>query len=428
VFDRRRVTDPAQNAIYVIAAVALSLFIFAYSVRFGQISILAFYAVWFLPVLLAPRMLLKNPAPILLLALLPVAFMLSTVWSDVPRVTLRSSIQYATTIFCAIIAARIVRVPNLAVGGTLGGLIILIYSTLNGSYSYDYVDGTYAFQGAFASKNQLGFYATLSLIFAIALIAVYRTHALLVLVACVTAVLAIALLGKSESATSLLSAGVAFVAIFAARGLFALKRSLRLSAICLLISATAGATLAAFRAGVFDSVLTAFGKDSTLTGRTYLWNQAIEFGARNPTIGLGYDAFWTIGRPEAELLWEEFYITGRTGFHFHNVLMESYVALGLLGLILVGGICVMLVVMPMVAILQRRGTGSVMICSGLSFLFLVRSSAEVDFITAYTAGSFLVSFVIVHLFDHVRNQTTMAEWRTGTTYRLLPGSRKRAVS
>lgn len=172
-----------------------------------------------------------------------------------------------------------------------------------------------------------------------------------------------------------------------------------------------GAALAAFRAGVFDAVLAAFGKDSTLTGRTYLWNQAIEIGARNPTFGLGYNAFWTHGRPEAEQLWEEFFITGRTGFHFHNLLIESYVALGILGLILVGGICVLLVAMPITAILQRRGTGSVMICSGLSLLFLVRSGAEVDFITAYTAGSFLVSFVIVHLFDHVHIRTKTAGWR-----------------
>ncbi|WP_124113344.1 O-antigen ligase family protein [Palleronia sp. THAF1] len=404
-------TDPDGNAIYAIAAVALSLYVFAYSVRLGQISILAFYAVWFLPVALAPRILLRNPAPILVLSLLPVAFLLSTAWSDVPSVTLRSAIQYATTIFCGIVAARMVSVPNLALGGTLGGLAVLVYSAMNGSYSYDYVDGSYAFQGAFASKNQLGYFATLTMIFALGLLAIYRTHFVLWPLAVGAMGMAVWLLLKSDSATSLLSAGAAFAAIFMVRGLFALERGLRFSAICLLLSATAGAALAAFRAGVFDAVLAAFGKDSTLTGRTYLWNQAIEIGARNPTFGLGYNAFWTHGRPEAEQLWEEFFITGRTGFHFHNLLIESYVALGILGLILVGGICVLLVAMPITAILQRRGTGSVMICSGLSLLFLVRSGAEVDFITAYTAGSFLVSFVIVHLFDHVHIRTKTAGWR-----------------
>ncbi len=429
VFDRRRVTNRNHNAIYVIVAIAVSFFIFAYSIRFGQVSILAFYAVWFLPVLLAPGVLLKNPAPILLLSLLPTAFLLSTFWSDVPGVTLRSSIQYATTLFCGIVAARIVWVPNLAVGGTLGGLVILIYSAFNGAYAYDFVDGTYAFQGAFASKNQLGYYATLTLIFAVALIAVYRTHIFMVLVAGGAAVLSVVMLLKSDSATSLLSAGVAFVTIFAARGLFALKRGLRLSAICLLLSASAGAALAAFRAGAFDTVLAAFGKDSTLTGRTYLWSQAIDLGARKPTFGHGYNAFWTQGRPEAEQLWEEFFITGRTGFHFHNVLMESYVALGLLGLILVGGLSAMLVIMPITAILQRRGTGSVMICSGLSLLFLARSVAEVDFITAYTVGTFLVGFVIVHLSDHVRDRTATAEWRTepAAGYRPLAGSQSGAA-
>jgi hypothetical protein len=42
--------------------------------------------------------------------------------------------------------------------------IVLIYSLLFGYYELRCLDGTYSFVGAFASKNQLGFYASLGLI------------------------------------------------------------------------------------------------------------------------------------------------------------------------------------------------------------------------------------------------------------------------
>src|SRR3546814_13785133 len=38
--------DPRHNEIYAVAAVALSFFVFAYSTRFGQVSIIAYYGVW----------------------------------------------------------------------------------------------------------------------------------------------------------------------------------------------------------------------------------------------------------------------------------------------------------------------------------------------------------------------------------------------
>ena len=37
---------PGDNQLYGMAAVALSLFVFAYSARFGQVSILAYYGLW----------------------------------------------------------------------------------------------------------------------------------------------------------------------------------------------------------------------------------------------------------------------------------------------------------------------------------------------------------------------------------------------
>ncbi len=76
------------------------------------------------------------------------------------------------------------------------------------------------------------------------------------------------------------------------------------------------------------------GKDSTLTGRTYLWQQGIEAAKASPLVGVGYQAYWVQGFSEAERLWEEFYIGSRAGFHFHNTFIEAVVETGLIGLIL----------------------------------------------------------------------------------------------
>ena len=160
-----------------------------------------------------------------------------------------------------------------------------------------------------------------------------------------------------------------------------------------------GIGLAGLLLGGLDAVLSAFGRDTSLTGRTYLWNQALEIGGQQPLFGLGYNAFWTHGRPEAEMLWQEFYITARTGFHFHNALIETYVGVGLVGLALVVGMCILLFVLPLRAALRPENTASLLLIFGLSVLFLVRSVAEVDFVTPHTVGTFLVSFILMRLLD-----------------------------
>ncbi len=397
------IIDPERNTAYVVPAVIVSMLAFAYSVNFGSLLILAFYACWFVPFALAPRILLARSGPVVLLLMLPFFFVLSTMWSDAPSVTLRASIQYGITIFAGLVAARITSVANLALGGAIGGLIILLYSAVNGGHSYDYIDGDFAFNGAFSSKNQLGYFATLAIVFSLSLVWVFRTHRALMPVAAITAATGVIMLWMSDSATSLLSAFAAFAAILFVGFVLLLAPWLRRAALFVAVTASIAVAAAFYRLGAFDAVLAAFGKDSSLTGRTYLWSKAFEIGADRPVLGLGYNAFWTRGRPEAETLWQEFYITGRTGFHFHNLLIETYVGTGLVGLTLVLGLCLLLVVMPLSAAMGRGSVGSLMLFSGLSVLFLVRSVAEVDFVTPHTVGSFLIAFILLRLFDHNRN-------------------------
>lgn len=396
---KRWVLDSEANAVFALAAIPLSLFVFAYSSIFGQISILAFYACWLPVFLMAPHLLLRNGHRVLPLLLLPLAALVSTGWSDVPMTTLRAAIQYGTTIFCGLLAARLVSIPNLALGGTLGGLAVLLYSAMYGGYDYDVVDGSYAFNGVFASKNQLGFYASLTLLFAVGVLFLFRTGLLWRAVALFALALALLMLSLSDSATSLISLILAGIVIVAARLLVILPPRARHLATVGLIAFAAAGVAAAVSFGAFDAALAAFGRDPTLTGRTYLWQQGIEFGSQRPWIGLGYYAFWTHGRPEAEVLWEEFYIASRFGFNFHNALIESYVDLGLLGVTLLGGTVLALCGLAVMTLLRTRSPASSILCAGLALMFAVRAMVELDFFTPYTAGSFLVPMLILNMAD-----------------------------
>jgi exopolysaccharide production protein ExoQ len=87
-----------------------------------------------------------------------------------------------------------------------------------------------------------------------------------------------------------------------------------------------------FRDTIFDQLLAITGKDATLTGRTYLWERAVELMGQNPLLGAGYGAFWVQGNPYAEEIWRHFNLIDRGGFSFHNVWYQQGVDLGYLGI------------------------------------------------------------------------------------------------
>ena len=407
-----RPPDPQANATFAIVAVALSMMVFAYSTRFGPASILAFYALW-LPLLLRrPRILLEGAHRVAVLLIVPTLAALSVLWSDVPSATLRGAIQYGSTVVCGLIAARVVPMPTLAAGGLAGGALVLVWSALDGGHAYNAIDGSYAFTGAFGSKNQLGYFCSLTLLFCAAVLLLYRARAAWNCAALAVGALALTLLALSDSATSVLSLLFAVAVLALAVGLALLPPYLRRAAILALLFGACAVAAAAVNAGAFDAVLAAFGKDSTLTGRTYLWQEGIAQGNENPLLGLGYLAFWVAGRPRAEDLWDTFYITGKTGFHFHNTLIEAYVALGIVGVAMIAALTAALAILAVLTVLRSTAVASSALCAALAFLFVLRSGVEIDFFTPYTAGSFLVPFVLLNMADrHAADGRILARLR-----------------
>jgi exopolysaccharide production protein ExoQ len=383
---------PGSNMTYGTVAIALSFFVFAYSSRFGQASILLYYALWFPLVLIDYRSALGSYQKQLWLYAFGIFTCLSIFWSVVPSVSARAAIQYTTHIFCALVAMRTLDIRTLSRGAIAGTCIVLLYSILFGYYAYDPIDGTYSFVGAFDSKNQLGFYASLGIYFAFAAVFVLGERRIWLVGGGIAGLLSAYCLFASQSATSVLTTALVVMLCVGLRIILFLSPKQRKTlfaavAISGVILAVAGVYL-----GAVDLILGLFGKDSTLTGRTYLWQQGIAAAQLNPFFGVGYQAYWVQGFSEPERLWEEFYIASRVGFHFHNTYIETTVETGLIGVFLLASILLTAFFGHINRFLSDNRNEESYVLLGVATLLLIRSFVEIDILNPYHVGSFLFYF------------------------------------
>ena len=197
-----------------------------------------------------------------------------------------------------------------------------------------------AFVGAFSSKNQLGLFASLGLYFAYACLAILRERGLWRMLALVCAGLSAYALIASQSAASIIATVATLVTVIGlgvSHPVFAARQENRLAGRnragdrrAVRRTQSRGARPAARR---LRQGRHAHRPDLSVVGG---WAAAAE----TPVVGIGYQAYWVQGFSEAERLWAEFYITSRSGFHFHNTYIEVLVELGFVGLVLIGVVMV----------------------------------------------------------------------------------------
>jgi exopolysaccharide production protein ExoQ len=272
----------------------------------------------------------------------------------------------------------------------IGGLFVILYSFAVGEYAEDAIDGGFTFVGAFGSKNQLGFFSSLTIYFAAVLVLAIRVNVTEAIFCAFVTLLALVALIWCRSATSLATT-VAGLAIFVAL-LTAMRfpPSVRIGMLILMVPVTLFLTALG---GGYDLILNLLGKNSTLTGRTFLWAHGFEEIALRPLTGVGYQAYWVEGRPAAEFMWAYFMITGKSGFHFHNMWIETAVEIGIVGFILFA----LMFVLIFVRYFKRVFGGNDRIAAamlGLLAMMLGRSMVEVDFLTTYALGSFLMFWML----------------------------------
>ncbi len=389
---KARLVSPEHNFWYGLAAVAVSIFVFAYSTRFGQVSVLAYYACWLPLILVDHRRILDHCWRFGWVVAFALLACLSVFWSAAPPVTARAAVQLLSHVVCALIAARTIGIRTLSLGAMAGICAVLLFSFAFGQYNYDPLDGTYSFVGAFSSKNQLGLFSSLGIFFAFSSLFILRERGLWRLCALACGAMSAVALAKAQSATSVLAIAVTLAVLACLMLAMRFSPSARKGGLAVGAMLAVAGVFAAVNLGAMDLLLAAFGKDSTLTGRTYLWSQGWAAAAQAPLLGVGYQAYWVQGFSEAERLWAEFYIGSRSGFHFHNTYIEVLVELGAVGFLLIS----MLMIRVPLGLLSRlagaRSDPAAFVAFGIALMFLVRSFVEVDVINPYVVGSFLLYY------------------------------------
>jgi exopolysaccharide production protein ExoQ len=323
--------------------------------------------------------------------LFPALALLSTVWSRAPIETLRFALELVVTVGCTVLAARLLRPTQLLIALTVALVATAAVSVLLGREMVDPLTGQTVFEGVFTSKNQLGFFASLMLLAALSLTIDARQPLPARLLGVGAGLLSLPLVYLSRSATSLasvtLAAAVLVLGLLLSRhGRFGRARILCAGLIMLVLVAIPILAAGSEVGALFLRIL---GKNTTLSGRTMLWQYAAAVIAQRPVFGTGFQAFWLHDSVDAESLWRWFHVESRTGFHFHNTFIEATVELGYPGAVLLA-VTMLAILVGTIGWSWREGSVAAAFFVAVLCCLLVRAMAEVDALQQFQIGTFIL--------------------------------------
>lgn len=303
--------------------------------------LLAFHCVWRREDL--PRLLRASS----LYLLLPLFAVTSFLWSIDPQSTRYYGFQFLITAFIGcIIGAGLDR--RAAMRGVFLAFAVYAFSSLVFGRSVSWGGGAMgnsAFAGLAQAKNTAGDTAAVGVIFSLSILfdSLERRQRGWALLAFLALGVQMEMLIASRSSGALLAVGIAIPLFFIWNFSRIFEKAVRMvTAITAIVAiATAVITQHIWLPPLVEYMSRAMGKDSTLTGRTYLWDRAAALVQEKPLLGLGYNAFWRKGNLDAEGLWRYAGITSRSGFNFHSTPTEllvhlGYVGVGLFALVFIG--------------------------------------------------------------------------------------------
>jgi exopolysaccharide production protein ExoQ len=246
---------------------------------------------------------------------------LTVIWSDQPMLSARAAAQIGITTLSAIMFAQGLQAYSF--------VAIVMYALLASIVANLYIPGI------FGAKNSLGLTLALLILTSCWVMLDKQQPKLARMVALLALLGAPPMLVAAGSEGALLTGGLALLCSLVPMFLRPLPSNTRIVVIWFVALAVCIGLAIAFALfdNLFDLALLAINKDVSLTGRTLLWSHAVSVIADHP-FGLGLQAFWVEGNRAAERFWEYFYITGHSGFHFHNLWLETGVELGLVGIVI----------------------------------------------------------------------------------------------
>jgi len=377
------------NAALAFAALTALLFV----PLLGSMAALAFLASGLALVLRRPGALPPEVRLAWPLWLLAAWCLVSVVWSDEPALTLRYGVQLALTLAIAVAIAARLSPAALLKAATLAYGVAAVASLAAGRARSDGL----GYLGIFNSKNALANAGSILLLAGLCLAIDRRIPGRWRIAGAAGAGLGGMLVLMANS----VGGAVACAAVLGALALILVLRrlapGLRLvaSTLGLLAACLAALALVAHIDTLAAQFLDATGKDFTLTGRTDLWRIALDEIAQRPFLGAGYQAVWVPGNPVAEMLWAEFGVESRTGFHFHNALLSNAVEIGLPAAVLQAVLVVGALATAVAAAVRDARAETLFVA-----LFLVRqivlSLIEVPYFFQFDHGTVLTVAAIVY--------------------------------
>ena len=268
---------------------------------------------------------LRNLYSILYIAIV----LVSAIWSLHPDLSLRRGCAYVLTIAIAgYIAARFtteqtlsVLARSFAICGVCSVIFVLMFPE-TGIMSGGELEGNW--RGIYPHKNVFGFAMAIAVFVQLQLIATERRkHVSAYFWVCFYLILVI----LSRSTTALI---MSMLYIFVAINYIIWKKNKLFGYNMLLVTIFALILLLPAFLLDLDFFLGVFGKDSTLTGRTDVWDAVIELIGQKPVSGWGYRAMWI--PTDSVTVWVD-RRTGEWGApSAHNAFLEITLELGLIGL------------------------------------------------------------------------------------------------
>jgi O-antigen ligase len=265
----------------------------------------------------------------------PVACIVSVLWSKTPQWSFFSGLQLLATVVIALVIGARVRLFTLIF--ILFGVLLLplgmsLVNWQTGIFGQIY-GGSGGLLGIYTQKNMLGENAMLVLLAGVALIlaGAWRSLFLLAVIAGGMLMAALSLqLSQSVSPLLVLPVSVALLLVLCRRHLG--PKLVVIPAIGAFLALALGPViLAVMGVDPVAEILGAVGKSSTLTGRTKIWEIALQVLPDYWGLGVGFLAFWRA--PEfASYAAMAQAIGGENVRAFHNFIFEIWIGTGIPGL------------------------------------------------------------------------------------------------
>ncbi|WP_176473792.1 O-antigen ligase family protein [Actibacterium ureilyticum] len=321
------------------------------------------------------------------LFLFPLWCFTSMLWAVDPAAVLKHAIYLTLTMMiCFLVATRLT--PRQII------LAVLVATGFVGLINLYYLLATENTRiGLFPQKNPMGI--SMAILWTVSTAVLLDRRCLLRVrsAALFLAICAFFMVLRSQSATAMLlclaTGSLNFFGALLLRGHFLEPQRLAAAFALLGMVTMAGAMiLPTYQENPVEQVLRAFNKDTTLTGRTVLWDYARQEIEDRPLLGVGAHGFWRYSEsPLVRRIYEEYHKSPGNTFNFHNSYFEIAVHQGLVGL----SLAVFSMLWAMGWILR-----GVFVLGGLPHVFFFTQSLAV-MVRTFTESDFYRPFVLFHM-------------------------------